>query len=160
MNRDRRVKRGWLVVAGILLLAGCASELEVDTSRDVAAIAADMHARFDRPDAVLETGPIVVSGEHAIAGWIQGNAGGRALFERRSGKWEIVLCSGDALLDAGYLRRARVPQDNAEQLATLISEAERGLSPARLQQMASFTGTVMAADMPDQTGTDAPHHNH
>ena len=41
--------------------------------------------------------PVVVEGDHAIAGWVQGDMGGRAHLRRKGHDWQLVLCSGDPL---------------------------------------------------------------
>lgn len=139
--------RGAVLALG-LLLAACGSPQAVETGADVAAIEAQMHSRFDRPDARLDAGPIVVSGNHAVADWTLGPMGGRALFERQDGKWAIVLCSGDALRDAKFLERARVPAAHAEAITRLLHETERNITPERRARMRSFTGTITADQMP------------
>ncbi|MBX9926898.1 MAG: copper uptake system-associated protein [Hyphomicrobiaceae bacterium] len=130
-----------------LILAGCGSP-QLDTSADVTAIEAQMHARFDRPQAKLDAGPIVVSGDHAVADWTQGPMGGRALFERRDGKWTIVLCSGDALRTAAFLTQARVPTADAERIMAKLADSERAVAPDRIAKMRSFTGIVTVDQMP------------
>jgi hypothetical protein len=37
---------------------------------------------FDKPNETLSVGPVVVSGNHAVADWAQGDMGGRALLRR------------------------------------------------------------------------------
>jgi hypothetical protein len=46
---------------------------------DEGAISNLLHATFDRPEAQLTIAPIVVVGNNAVAGWVQGEMGGRAL---------------------------------------------------------------------------------
>jgi hypothetical protein len=48
-----------------------------------ATIKALMAAQFDRPEQRLMVNPVVVEGDHAIAGWVQGDMGGRALLRRQ-----------------------------------------------------------------------------
>jgi hypothetical protein len=50
-------------------------------------------ATFDEPDHRLEVAPVAVVGDNAVAGWVQGNQGGRALLRKRNGKWVLILCS-------------------------------------------------------------------
>lgn len=136
-----------VILSCVLLLAACGSPQAVNSGADVAVIEAQMHARFDRPDAKLDAGPIVVSGNHAVADWTQGPMGGRALFERHDGAWTIVLCSGEALREAAFLKQARVPAPDAEAIARLLRDVERGLAPVRRAKMRSFIGTVTADQM-------------
>ena len=56
-------------VALMLLFLGPALAQTTDES----AISKSLHTTFDRPDAPLTIAPVVVSGNHAIAGWTQGD---------------------------------------------------------------------------------------
>lgn len=136
----RRRGLGGLATASILtmLLAACAPP----SNSDQAAIAALMNERWNRPDAPLEAGPIVVVGDSAVADWTQGQAGGRALLERRAGQWRIVLCAGDALRTERGLTEAGLHPALASGLAAKLAQAEGGVSPKRLSAMAAFQTVV------------------
>lgn len=135
------------ILAMALLVAACGGQQAVNRGPDVAAIEAQMQARFDRPGARLDAGPIAVSGDHAVADWTQGPMGGRALFERRGGEWALVLCSGDALSRVDYLEQARVPAAEADAIVRALRDAEQSVTAERLVKMRSFTGTVTAEEM-------------
>lgn len=94
---------------------GMAGDTSGMSDRD--AIAAMQKAMFDKPDAPLQMGPIVVAGEYAISDWAQGPMGGRALLRKTDKGWGIHLCSGDSLKDPVALAKIGVPQDVAQQLA-------------------------------------------
>ena len=121
---------------------------------DKAVHPAVMKETWEKPEAPLRVEPIVVVGDHAIAGWVQGDMGGRALLRRKAGAWMVVLCSGDALKSADELKKAAVPADQAATLAKSLADAESRLDPALLVQFAKFEGLVMM----DQSGHHPPHH--
>jgi hypothetical protein len=73
---------------------------------DESAISKLLHTTFDRPEAPLTIAPVVVSGNHAIAGWIQGDMGGRALLRRKGQSWELILRAGDGIKSQDALSRA------------------------------------------------------
>jgi hypothetical protein len=50
---------------------------------DESAISKLLHTTFDQPQAPLTIASIVVAGNYAIAGWAQGDMGGRALLRRK-----------------------------------------------------------------------------
>jgi hypothetical protein len=102
-----------------------------------------MHTSFDQPDATLLVEPIVVMGDHAIAGWSQGDLGGRALLRQHHGAWSIVLCSGDGLNSTEALRQAGLRATEADALSAKLAEAETRVAPERLALLARFEGTVM-----------------
>jgi hypothetical protein len=118
-----------------------------------------LRSTFDKPDARLVVEPIVVVGDHAIAGWSQGDLGGRALLRRKGHDWQLVLCSGDQLKSADNLVQMGLPKDVASPLAAGLSDAEKKLPPERLALFAKFDGIVMM----DQHGNHPPtpgHHPH
>ncbi len=131
--------RGAILALALFLPAAACSPSQ---DQEAAAITAVMRGLFDKPGLPLDAGPVAVSGGHAVADWTQGAMGGRALLERRGGKWVIRLCSGESLRDATVLRAAGVPAANAEAIAAGLAEAERSVSAERLKRMASFKGTV------------------
>jgi hypothetical protein len=130
--------RRWWFPAAALLLAGCFPNAVLDEGQ--VREATQLHfgsARFP-----IEVGPVVVSGNHAIADWTQGEFGGRALFERSGGNWALVLCSGDSIRSTANLKRAGVPDFSADLIAQRLAEAEAALPPERLKRMRRFVGTA------------------
>ncbi|MDD3354022.1 copper uptake system-associated protein [Zoogloea sp.] len=91
---------------------------------------------FAKAASRLQVEPVVVVGDHAIAGWIQGERGGRALLGRHHGTWRIAACSGDGLKDPKVLIDADVPAAEAGALARGVVEAE---APFTVQQRAKFS---------------------
>jgi copper(I)-binding protein len=102
-----------------------------------------LHSTFDKPESRLVVEPVVVSGDHALAGWSQGDMGGRALLRNRGGTWSLILCSGDGITSAEALRQAGVAPGDATALSFRLGEAERKLAPERLALFAKFEGTMM-----------------
>lgn len=128
-----------LWVVGAFALAGCGIE---NTVIDKARIREATEAHFGSPRFPIELGPVVISGDHAIADWTQGDYGGRALFERGSYGWILVLCSGDSIRRAENLQRAGVPDFNADWIADQLAKAEADLPPEYLARMKRFVGTA------------------
>lgn len=136
-----------LVLAALCCFAGPAlAGPEEEAVRDV------LHSSFDRPEAKLQVEPVVVAGDHAIAGWVQGDLGGRALLRRRHSRWEIVLCSGDGIKSAPALQQAGVPGEAASKLAAELQAAEQKLPQATLAMFSKFEGTLVMG------GTDGHKH--
>lgn len=99
---------------------------------------------FDRPDSRLSVDPVVVRGDHAVAGWTQGDRGGRALLARDTAadRWHVVLCAGDGLRDAAMLQAFGVPAEPARALARAVAAAEETLPAGRRAQLGTFEGVV------------------
>jgi len=113
-----------------------------DTASDQQNIQHLMRHTWERPDAPLDVGPITVEGDHAVAGWTQGERGGRALLGKNDKGWRVVLCAGDALLDPTTLRSAGLAPDAAVHMSQSVTQAESAVSPNRVKQFALFKGVV------------------
>ena len=85
----------------------------------------------------------MVSGDHAIADWVQGQMGGRALLHRRQASWTIILCAGDAIKAQEALVKAGVPVADARKLEVDIRVAESNWRPKRLQCFRALRDWVM-----------------
>ena len=128
---------------------------------DKSAILHMMLATFDKPDARLIVDPIVVTGDHAVAGWEQSGSGGRALLRRIDGKWLIWLCSGDALKNSTALAEMGVPKSDALALAQGVIAEEAKLPAAKRELFSKFDGVVMVQGTADHDHADAaPSHPH
>jgi copper(I)-binding protein len=109
---------------------------------DTALIKRAIEAEFGQPDRPLVVHPVSVRHGFAIAGWTQGNAGGRALLQQHGTTWQIVLCGGDALLQQRILSGAGIPDDDAAPLLVETRTAEASLPLATRQRFAGFTGVI------------------
>ena len=107
-----------------------------------------MHGMFDKPDAELVIDPIVVEGGFSVAGWTQGDMGGRAFLRKRGSEWSLVLCTGDEIRSAEALTASGVPADTAARLAADIAEVEKTVDADRLKMFASFQGVVQMEEQP------------
>ncbi|MEY2689537.1 MAG: hypothetical protein RL375_3736 [Pseudomonadota bacterium] len=121
---------------------------------DLPAIRHVLMATFDKPEARLSVDPVVVVGTHAVAGWSQGERGGRALMRRGADGWQIVLCAGDGLKQASVLRDAGIDGPSADRLARELASAESRLSADQRARFASFEGVVKM----DAHGNHPPAH--
>lgn len=138
----------------IFVLALCACSpwaARAASPADEAAIRAVLSATWDKPEQRLSVAPIVVLGGHAIAGWTQGERGGRALLARSSsGKWEVTACGGDGLKEAKNLTLAGIPAATADGLAKALRQAEAKEPADRLARFSTFDALVRM----DATGHD------
>jgi len=140
---------------GLSLVAACAT-LPARAADDPAAIRHVLMRAFDKPEARLSVEPVVVVGQHAVAGWAQGERGGRALLYRHGDAWQIAACAGDALKDAKGLREAGVGPADAETLGKALGEAEAKLPAGLRARFATFDGFVRM----DASGQHPPQHKH
>ena len=107
---------------------------------------------FDSPSAKVKTSPVIVDGDIAIADWIQGEKGGRALLKKSNGKWEISACGGSGFKQSESLIQAGIEQRIASRLTTKLANAEKKLPAKQIQMFDSFGQTVSM-----EQGHDAHH---
>ena len=130
----------------------------VATSADqVAAIHRLLSSTFDKPESRLSLDPIVIEGNAALVGWIQGDLAGRAFLRDRDGHWVIVACGGDALKAASTLRRLGLSQAQADRLSGAMVNAEARIDPQRVARFATFGELV---EMGTEAHTPANPHRH
>ena len=75
----------------LLQLACVIPSARAADSPDEAGIRQVLMTTFDKPEARMQVEPIVVQAEHAVAGWIQGERGGRALERLAEEAFDLVL---------------------------------------------------------------------
>ncbi|QGM99037.1 copper uptake system-associated protein [Methylocystis parvus] len=112
---------------------------------------------FDKPEMRLTVDPVVIDGDVAVAGWVQGELGGRALLRRKGEAWTIDLCAGDALKESKSLEKLGLQKARADSLAAAIGAAEKKLDPAVLQKFSRFDGMFAVDENGGHVSTD-PHH--
>jgi hypothetical protein len=141
------------VVASAFLMVLCAANAQSD---DQASIAKLLHGMFDRPDMQVTIAPVVVSGDYAIAGWTQAEAGGRALLRKKEQQWSLILCAGDEIKSAHALITAGIIEDNANTLHRDLATAESALPKEQVAMFSRFQGIMMM----DGSGEHSHHHPH
>jgi hypothetical protein len=149
----------WSVCAALATLALFWIAPAVASDQD--AIRAVLMATFDKPEARLVVDPVVVSGDHAIAGWSQGDMGGRALLRKKGHAWDVFLCAGDDLKKTDVLTKVGLPAVAAKTLSASLAAAEAKVPPDRLALFSKFEGLVMVSgDGHHGHGQPAGHHPH
>ena len=122
---------------------------------DAAEIVHVIKHTWEKPDAIIRVAPVSIDGGYAVAGWIQGERGGRALL-KKSESWRVVLCSGDGIRSAEGLRAAGVPDAVANSLSAKIASAETAMPAADTAKFALFEGS--AAVTVDGHASHTHHH--
>ena len=112
---------------------------------DAAEIVHVIKHTWEKPDAIIQVTPVSIDSGYAVAGWIQGERGGRALL-KKSEAWRVVLCSGDGIRSAERLRAAGVPDTVANSLSAKIASAETAMPAADAAKFSLFEGSVPVTD--------------
>jgi len=98
-----------------------------------------LRATFETHGNPLRLNPVLIEGDRAIVGWIQGEMGGRALLERdAAGLWRVALCAGDGLKGQAKMEAMGLSVDVATKLAAAQAEAEAKLDAAAIAKLDSF----------------------
>ncbi|WP_245774177.1 copper uptake system-associated protein [Rugamonas rubra] len=136
--------RRTLIAMSLTALAMFGSGAQAATDAAKQQIRTLISTSYDQPGRAVETAPIVVADRHAIADWVQGEKGGRALLRINQGRWEIVACGGEGFRDVKELQKAGLPIGTAKLLVTQLNQAEAKVSGQRLKQFDSFGKVEMA----------------
>jgi hypothetical protein len=143
-----------LALGVVLVITGAPAALADDPS-GAAAIRKVIGAAWDKPNAPVEIDPVVIDGDNAIAGWTQGDRGGRALLKRSGSAWRVLVCGGDALKTADALEQTGIAENDAEHLVSKLETSEAGVPAERRKQFSLFEGMMQV----DQAA-DNPHGHH
>ncbi|MDX1914787.1 MAG: copper uptake system-associated protein [Methylophilus sp.] len=107
-----------------------------------AAVEATIKAQWEKPNHPIRVPVVVMSGEHAIADWIQEPKGGRALLKLTDGHWHTLMCGDANLAQTNHLISAGVPLADAERLSIALKQAETKLSQDERATINSFNGMI------------------
>jgi hypothetical protein len=101
-----------------------------------------MLTEWDKPENPLHVAPIVVAADYAMAGWTQGEKGGRALLHKHHGNWQVLLCGGNALTKTEQLTQAGLETKTANDLIKGFKQQAQQLSSQDIEKMSLFEGVV------------------
>ena len=133
--------RAMLVLAAVAMTAATASA-QTHKATDADAIRHLIKSTWDKPADPVAVPAVAVASGYAIAGWTQGDMGGRALLRKKADAWSIVLCAGDQLRDAETLRKVGLGDPVAQKLAADLAQAERALPAKDIALFSRFEGLV------------------
>jgi len=112
--------------------------LSAETLTDEAQIQAVIGKTYDKPNNKVNTTPVSVADDFAIADWTQGERGGRALMKRINGNWEILACGNGGLKDTKSLIKAGMSEKTASTVIKKLTNLEKSEDPKRLAKFNLF----------------------
>ena len=130
--------------------------LSAESLTDEAQIQAVIGKTYDKPNNKVNTTPISIADDFAVADWTQGKRGGRALMKRIDGNWEILACGNDGLKDTKSLVKAGMSEKTASTIVKKLADLEKLEDPKRLAKFNLF-GTP---NDPINKNEDDPHKHH
>lgn len=148
-----RSSKQWLPLLVFLLFAGMTLFMgkSIADVAQLTAIESSIKAQWEKPEQPVQVPVIVVSGNYAIADWIQQPKGGRALLKQQHGHWHTMMCGDANLKQPRHLVAAGVPEADADKLTLALVQAEASLALDEQTTINSFVGMV---DL-----LKAPHHH-
>ena len=135
---------GRLVIA-VLLASSIASNVMAHSQTEEESqkrIQSLISSTFDKPNLKVITNPIVIEGKVAIADWIQGAKGGRALLRRKHSDWEIIACGGAGFKEASGISAVGISKEIASNITAKLKTEEAKLPAQKIKQFDSFEGVV------------------
>jgi len=129
--------------ASLLLALSFPALATANPSADESGIRKVMLSTWDSPQTRLDIGPVVIQERWAVAGWTQGQRGGRAFLTRNAqGEWQVSVCGGDGLKEAQTLALTGMPEAAAQTLAQQVEAAEATIPLERRALFATFEGML------------------
>lgn len=113
---------------------------------DESAVTAVLMQTWNQTGVPLIVKPVTIVDNYALAGWVQGERGGRALLMRKAdGIWSVQLCAGDALKEVETLKQSHISDAVANELVKRSATAEAALPEATRAQFSKFGAAVHMA---------------
>jgi hypothetical protein len=147
--RSVHMKKFFQIICHLFLLLSMSAN--ADSSAEEL-IASTIKNQWETLNRFVEVPVIAVGRNYALADWMQGQRGGRALLRLSKGKWQTLMCGSAQLKTAQSLERAGVPSAEAKQISESLATKESNLSVEQLVLIDSFEGIVDVL-------TDSAHHH-
>jgi hypothetical protein len=132
----------WILALAIGMAPYAAPGLALAQSDNQYQMTQVMNRQFEKPEAPLSVVPISVEGDYAVAGWLQGGRGGRALLQKDRNQWAIAVCGGSGLTQASVLQTIGMGPEAAARLAAAVVAAEGKLGADKRRLFDGFDGMV------------------
>lgn len=98
--------------------------------------------QWEKPDHLVAVPVVAVQDEFAIADWLQGNHGGRAMLRKMHGAWQTLACGDAKMKTVIQLNQFGVPAPQAELLIHALNAQEQHLTQEELQMIDGFSGIM------------------
>ncbi|WMW81902.1 copper uptake system-associated protein [Undibacterium cyanobacteriorum] len=147
------------IICTLMLIAASCSLSAQQLNPEQKAIQSLIASTYDQANSKVQTSPIVTVADYAIADWIQGEKGGRALLKKTNGNWEITMCGGQGLTVAKNLIEIGIPTAQAHELANALKAAETQLDQQKIKLFDSFGKTISLKEMQGNHHADRANKN-
>ncbi len=126
----------------LLLLALGTTGVWAGETADEQSIKKLLKDTFEKPESPLKVYPITITGDYAVAGWLQDDRGGRALLKKENGAWILQACGGDGLKSPGVLEKSGMSRINARKLVSAIGKAENRLPESEVKKFSELDDSM------------------
>lgn len=117
------MRAAFVLLVSLLVLPPLRAPMAQVSQEQATAIRQLLASTFEKPGSPLSLDPIVVEGDGAVVGWIQGDMAGR-LPAQSTGNLDDRRLWGDALKSSSTLERLGLPKFQADKLASSLANAE------------------------------------
>jgi hypothetical protein len=118
-------------------------------SRPEELIALSIKQQWEKPHHLVDIPVIAVGTHYALADWIQGKRGGRALMRLNEGKWQAIMCGNGQIKSRQALEKVGIPSLEAKKISEKLAAQEVNLTKEQLRLVDSFTGIVNLLESPE-----------
>lgn len=149
------MKRFYLAVSLLivsLVLAVLSFDVYAKTPAADAVVSA-IKAQWAKPNNPIDVPVVAVGERYALADWIQGGQGGRALLHLDHGKWVTLMCGNANMKSVQTLESMGMSKVEAVKISGNLKMQEANLTKKQLAIIDSFQGIV-------EVLTNAGHHEH
>lgn len=98
--------------------------------------------QWEKPDHHVAVPVVAVEHEFAMADWLQGHHGGRAVLRKMHGAWQTLACGDAKVKTVAQLKQFGVPESEAKLLIQALSAQEQHLTQEELQAINGFSGIM------------------
>lgn len=98
--------------------------------------------QWGKPDHLVAVPVVAVEHEFAMADWLQGRHGGRAVLRKMHGAWQTLACGDAKIKTVAQLKQFGVPESEAKLLIQALSAQEQHLTQEELQAINGFSGIM------------------
>lgn len=142
LKRFNRWPAKWVGVVLLLLLASLVFVEDIFEDEQKQAVTQAIKLQWEQPNQPVEVLAVAVEKEFAIADWIQGARGGRAVLRKNEGAWQTLACGDVHIKHAQTLTQFGLSLPQAQVIVQQLQLEEQHVPVEKLQLIDQFSGIV------------------
>lgn len=141
----KRLNRWPAKLVGVVLLLLLASWVfmhDVFEDEQKQAVTQAIKLHWEQPNQPVEVLAVAVEKEFAIADWIQGERGGRAVLRKNNEDWQTLACGDAQIKNAQTLTQYGLSLPQAQAIVQQLQLEEQHIPAEKLQLIDEFSNVV------------------